>query len=117
MSKETTTAIPPNLDLSNLSVSQLTLLQQEIEKQKVSAKERELSSVKSQLIAVLDAAGLTIGDLPRLFPQPIRASKSRAMYRHPTKAKTTWTGKGRKPQWITDYLATDGHSLDDLRIK
>lgn len=26
-----------------------------------------------------------------------------------------WTGKGRKPQWVVDHLAT-GESLDDLKI-
>lgn len=118
MAKDQPDVLPPNLDLSALSVSQLTLLQQEIDKQKASAKERERQTVKGQVIGVLEAAGFTVADLPALFPPPARGpSKSRAMYRHPGKPKLTWTGKGRKPTWVTEYLAGEGHSLDDLRIR
>ena len=27
-----------------------------------------------------------------------------------------WTGKGRKPQWVLDFLSKGG-SLDDLKIQ
>lgn len=118
MAKDQPDVLPPNLDLSALSVSQLTLLQQEIDKQKANAKERERQAVKGQVIAVLEAAGFTVADLPALFPPPARGpARSRAMYRHPSKPKLTWTGKGRKPAWVSEYLAGEGHSLDDLKIK
>lgn len=122
MLKDQSGVLPPNLDLTVLSVSQLTLLQQEIDKQKANARERERQAVKAQVIGVLEVAGFTIADLPALFPPQSRAqsrgpARSRAMYRHPSKPKLTWTGKGRKPAWVSEHLAEESHSLDDLKIK
>ncbi|MBZ2415060.1 H-NS histone family protein [Xanthomonas perforans] len=118
MAKDQPDVLPANLDLTALSVSQLTLLQQEIDKQKANAKERERQAVKGQVIAVLEAAGFSVADLTVLFQLPARGpARSRAMYRHPSKSKFTLTGKGRKPNWVSEYLAGEGHSLDDLKIK
>lgn len=36
-------------------------------------------------------------------------------YRHPTDPTLTWTGKGKKPQWIADWIQ-DGKNPDDLLI-
>ena len=36
-------------------------------------------------------------------------------YRHPDDPTVTWTGKGRRPDWIKSALA-EGKSLDDLLI-
>lgn len=110
--------IPPNLDLSALSVEQLNMLQQEIEKQKATAKEKARQSVREKIIQTLEGAGFTAADLPGLFPRPARpASKGRIAYRHPGKPRLTWTGKGRKPGWIAEYLAVDGNQLEDLKVK
>lgn len=110
--------IPSNLDLSALSVEQLNMLQQEIEKQKATAKEQARQAVRQKVIETLEAAGLTVADLPGLFPRQARpAAKSRAAYRHPEKPRVTWTGKGRKPAWVTEYVAVEGNSLEDLKVK
>lgn len=112
--------IPANLDLSTLTVEQLNLLQQEIEKQKATAKEQARQTLRETIIQALEGAGLTVADLPSLFPRSARgpaASKSRPAYRHPEKPRVTWTGKGRKPAWITEYLAVDGNRLEDLKVR
>lgn len=36
-------------------------------------------------------------------------------YRHPDNADLGWTGRGRKPLWIQDWIAT-GKSVDELLI-
>lgn len=110
--------VPPNLDLSALSVEQLNMLQQEIEKQKVTAKERTRQKVKEAITQLLHDSGLTAADLPGLFPRTARpASKSRAAYRHPENPRLTWTGRGRKPRWMAEYLAAEGNRLEDLKVK
>jgi DNA-binding protein H-NS len=38
-----------------------------------------------------------------------------AKYRNPDKASDEWSGRGRKPKWVEDKLAS-GKSLDDLLI-
>jgi len=37
-------------------------------------------------------------------------------YRHPQKKGLTWTGRGRKPRWVTEWLAGKG-TLEQLAIK
>jgi len=109
---------PPNLDLSALSTEQLDLLQQAIEKQKMTVKEKARHRVKEKIVQALNEAGLTLVDMPVLFPRMARpASKSGVVYRHPEKPRLTWTGKGRKPAWIKEYLTVDGNSLEGLKVK
>jgi len=109
--------IPQNLDLSTLTIEQMTLLQQEIEKHKTTARQRVRKAAKEHITQILDDAGLTVSDLPDLFPSVARSgSKVRAAYRHPQKPQLTWTGKGRRPAWGVEYLAVEGHSLRDLEV-
>lgn len=43
------------------------------------------------------------------------SAKSAAKYVNPEDGNQTWTGRGRKPKWVTQYLA-GGNSLSDLEI-
>jgi len=109
--------IPPNLDLSALTIEQMTLLQQEIEKHKAIARQQVRKAAKERITQILDDAGLTVSDLPDLFPSLARSgSKARAAYRHPQKPRLTWTGKGRRPAWVVKYLEVEGHNLRDLEV-
>jgi len=38
-----------------------------------------------------------------------------AKYRNPADSTATWTGRGRKPQWVVDFLANGG-TLDQIAI-
>jgi len=38
-----------------------------------------------------------------------------AKYRHPEDAALTWSGRGKRPQWVTEALA-QGKTLADLAI-
>lgn len=37
-------------------------------------------------------------------------------YRHPENDQLTWSGKGKKPKWVTAYLAIEGNTLDGLKV-
>ena len=50
--------------------------------------------------------------------EPARAKKRVATgpkYRHPDDPDLTWSGRGRRPHWLTEALEA-GHDLDDLKI-
>jgi len=109
--------IPSNLDLSALTIEQMTLLQQEIERHKITARQRARKAAKERIAQILDDAGLAVSDLPDLFPSLARSgSKARVAYRHPQKPRLTWTGKGRRPAWVVEYLAGDDHRLQNLAV-
>jgi DNA-binding protein H-NS len=45
-----------------------------------------------------------------------RTGTSAPKFQHPTDRGLTWSGRGRRPRWITDALET-GRTLDDLRVR
>ena len=44
-----------------------------------------------------------------------KGSKGVAKYANPADASQTWTGRGRKPNWVIDALKS-GKSLDDMAL-
>ncbi len=44
-----------------------------------------------------------------------KTSKVKAKYRHPDDSKVTWSGRGRKPNWL-QQLVEQGSSIDDFLI-
>ena len=58
--------------------------------------------------------GFSFDELAEAAPTRKRAT-SAPKYRHPENAEITWSGRGRKPAWIAEALAS-GKSLDDFAI-
>lgn len=104
------------MELSNLSLPEMYQLQKdlaaEIEKRKVSDKRDLIAELQNLAAAkgfsLQDVLGGTVGT---------KAAKSAgvAQFRNPADASQTWTGRGRKPQWVQDWLNA-GKPLDGLRI-
>lgn len=123
------------MDLATLSLPELRRLQTrvagEITKREASGKKNLLKRMQ-QLAA---EQGLTLADvLPGVVSTsdaPIKkverkgkgvaaASRkkveSKAKYANPADPAATWSGRGRKPGWVNDWLAS-GKALSDLEIK
>jgi len=49
-------------------------------------------------------------DLP-----PVRSSRPVVCYRNPGDPGQAWTGRGKPPRWVTEWIQ-DGKSLDALRV-
>jgi DNA-binding protein H-NS len=102
-----------NEDLQSSSLSELftfqTLLEEAIEYKTVSEQEKTREMI--QLIA--EDSGYSLDEL---FGKPFKMTKKVAVkYRSPEDASLTWTGRGRKPNWIKEYLS-QGNLLDDIMI-
>ena len=58
---------------------------------------------------------------PKPAPQPLRlpgvifSSRPDVRYRNPGDPAQAWTGRGKPPRWVTDWVE-GGKSLDALRI-
>lgn len=104
------------------SVSELIAKKAEIEKMIADAQREEKSSAIAQVKALMAQHGLTMADLSaRTSPGPRAAKGSRAgtkvaaKYRDPASGRE-WTGRGLKPTWLRNALAT-GKTLQDFAIK
>lgn len=118
------------MELSTLSLTELRRLQNKVEAE---IRRRSDSAKKDLLKRMQKLAaehGMSLNDVlgqePTESPAaaPKKAGKAATKkstkpasvikFRHPENAAIGWTGHGRKPQWVIDWLAA-GKPLDDLR--
>jgi DNA-binding protein H-NS len=97
--------------LDNLSYADLLTLQEKIAVAIVARKSEDAKATKDQLRAYAEKAGFK---LEELFGK--RGSKgSAAKYRNPKDASQTWTGRGRKPNWLIDAVKK-GAKIESFEI-
>lgn len=80
------------------------------------ARRNELAGAIAEIKRLMSEHGVTASDLglaPRAVPTH-NTAKAAAKYRDHASGKT-WTGHGRKPQWVIDWLA-NGQDLESLRV-
>jgi DNA-binding protein H-NS len=102
-------------DLDTLSLPELKQLQKEVAQAIDSFRDRE----KEKARAVLEAKARELGfNLAELAPAGRRRGAkpvSPARYRHPENPGLTWSGRGRRPNWVVAELE-QGRTLEDLAI-
>ena len=103
--------------LDQMSFAELKAIQPLIA-MKITERERaEKNAVKAELAALAKSKGFDMADLFGDAPKAAKEKKTVApKYRNPADASQTWTGRGRKPKWVVEELATGG-SLDDFLIR
>lgn len=65
---------------------------------------------------VADADGKTIMEGKAEADAPASRAMPAMPYANPTNSEEVWSGRGRKPQWVADYLSNGG-KLEDLRVE
>ena len=99
------------LDLNAMNADELKDLKKDLQKQ-MRAVERAMGSFKDrQRKAALAAAekavaelGFSLSDLTGGSKSKGAKSKSAPKYRNPDNPDQTWTGRGRRPDWIRDAM-------------
>ena len=61
----------------------------------------EKAAVRAKIQAMAAEAGLSIADVLGTPRKGRKNPNAVIRYRHPTDASLTWTGRGRKPKWLT----------------
>lgn len=102
-----------NLDLKELSLSDLKDLRKSVEKAIATHAERAKANARAQVEELARSLGFSLAELAKAAPRARRVSAVR--YRHPENPSMTWSGMGRRPAWFADWLKA-GKSADDLKI-
>lgn len=107
------------INLKTLSPSELESLIHTARSQLEQSRSRQVEEVRGKIEALLDAAGLTLGDV---FPRQVakgRKGKASvpAKYRNPEDPTQTWSGRGKRPLWLVALLKKRGVPLDSLQIE
>ncbi len=105
-----------SVNVEKMSLKELLDLEAKVEKAIANARDRERIEVKQKIEAIVQNAGFSVGEL---FGGRAPAGKVRtvaAKYVNPDNRAETWTGRGRKPRWLTAKL-DKGAKLEDFAVR
>jgi DNA-binding protein H-NS len=106
-------------DLSKYSLPELYQLQKDLEREIARRKVEDRQRAVAELQKRAAEFGFSISELFGTDAGAKRGGGKRGagvpQFRNPANASQTWSGRGRKPQWVNDHLARGG-KIDDLRI-
>ena len=88
--------------LDTYSYPELLKLQERIEAAIAAKRAEDAQATKEQLRAMAEKAGFDIRDLFGKRGSP--KGSGVAKYRNPKDSSQTWTGRGRKPNWLVDAV-------------
>jgi DNA-binding protein H-NS len=103
-----------DIDLSNMSLSELKKLQKNVTKAIDGYQDRQRKDALAAAEAAAKEMGYTLADLTGLSSKKAKTA-SPPKYRHPENSEMTWTGRGRQPDWIKNALE-NGQSKDEFLI-
>ena len=101
------------MDLSKLSVKELQELQEQAEQLTAEKREGELQTLRNSITDQINASPFTFDEVMVKPAKP--KAKIKPKYQDPSNPDNTWTGRGRKPKWVEEYLKT-GKNLNDVLI-
>lgn len=107
----------PTVNVEKMSLKDLNDLEAKVAKAKAQARTKQKADVKSKIDAILASSGFTIADL---YPvarvgRGRPAGNKAAKFVNPDNRAETWTGRGRKPNWLVAKLSK-GAKLQDFAI-
>ena len=97
---------------NKLSLNELKDIQKQAAKTIASFEDRKKKEALAALKTTAGEMGFSLNELVG-FGKTV--SKSTPKYAHPENADLTWSGRGRRPKWFKDAMAS-GLSPDDLQI-
>ncbi|SMX47326.1 H-NS histone family protein [Maliponia aquimaris] len=100
------------MDLENLTRDELQQLIIDAQKAMKTVDMRRKAEAKRAAEKAVKAYGYSLDDVLEGAP---KGSKGAPKYANPADPSQTWTGRGRKPNWVIDALKA-GKSLEDLAL-
>jgi|LNFM01.2.fsa_nt_gb DNA-binding protein H-NS len=102
------------INVEKLPLKELLDLEARVKKAIVSAREREKSEVRQEMLALAAKRGLSISDVFGTV-RAAKGGKVAVKYRNPDSPDDTWTGRGRQPKWLVAAMKK-GAKLDDFAV-
>ena len=104
-----------SINIDKMGLKDLLDLEAKLDKAIAAARERERSDVKQKIEALVQNAGFSVTEL---FGGrgSLKGRTVAAKYVNPENRAETWTGRGRKPRWLTAKL-DKGARLGDFALR
>lgn len=103
------------MDISKLTTKELQTLLKRIPKEINGRKQQEKAKLLDDIAKIASKSGYSLKELMAKTPRSVKPKKSgkrkpvAVKYRHPQQADLAWTGRGRKPHWVTKWLGEGKH--------
>ncbi len=103
-------------ELNGMRLKDLLKIEQEVTEAIKEAKVRDAKEVRAEIADIAKRRGFNLEDIfgKKLFNKGGYKTTMVAKYRNPEDPLQTWTGKGRKPNWLAAKVEK-GASLDQFR--
>ena len=98
------------MDISNLSVSELKSVLEKIPAEINRREKQEKARIRQELEALAAKSGYSLDELLNEASEKVRkvVKVVPVKYRHPQDSSLAWTGRGRQPKWVVEFLAAGG---------
>ncbi|OIO78537.1 MAG: hypothetical protein AUJ86_05645 [Hydrogenophilaceae bacterium CG1_02_62_390] len=104
------------MNLKSLSIVELKALQGEIAVEMEARKKGERQKLLQEFRDKAKSLGISLDELLSGQKAKTRsAGKVAVKYIHPADPSLTWTGRGKQPRWVGEWLA-GGKSMADLKV-
>lgn len=100
------------VNYDKMSVKDLSDHISRAQKALAAAKDRERAELKHKIASIAENAGFSVGEL---FGARGRGKSAAIKYQNPDNRSETWTGRGRKPNWLVAKLSK-GAKMQDFAV-
>ena len=103
------------INLEKMSRKDLIELRNKVDAALKSAEKRERKEALKAAEKAAAEFGFSLSELSGGASKSTKTPKNSAKYKNPNNHEQTWSGRGRKPQWVHDALKA-GADISDLEI-
>lgn len=104
------------MELSGMSLVELRDLQERIKQELKKREHHDIAQARERIMAIAQSIGMPLKELMSSGTRTKTAAAAVVVrFRHPDDAAQQWTGRGRQPKWVKEWIAS-GKSLDLLRV-
>ncbi|MYM93708.1 H-NS histone family protein [Duganella vulcania] len=105
------------MDLSNMSSADLRNLQEQVKRELKQRESQDLAKAREQILAIAQSVGVPLKELVGSGSGGTRAKTGSVAprYRNPADPSQLWTGRGRQPKWVKEWVDA-GKDIAGLKV-
>ncbi len=107
-----------DIDFSSYSLEQLKTLVQGAKREIALKEESRVQKIYDQIVELANNAGMSTGDLLNIESNGKGNGINRSVdvkFRNPRDLSQTWSGRGKRPQWLRQALE-QGRKLEEFSV-
>ncbi len=107
-----------DINLDGYSIPELNQLMENAKRQIQKRREAEIQQIREQMQKMAQDLGMKPEDILNISSEARKRKVNRALgkvkYRNPDNQEQTWTGRGKRPNWLVQAIEK-GKTLDDFK--